>query len=244
MRSRAVVIALLLAATSVLAATQAIARPHEPPPKWRDPNGPPTEPEIWLRRLVGTYHVEGQVHVLSMGDCGELPPDPAQQQNPGPPPPPACQTINGMGDCIGIGAGPGVQCIFNVSWIDLYDISFEGGTVDAQPGAVSYLNPAMALFGIDPVKGAINYLLVDNKGLPEGGPGSNSGYFASFTTRCVNNEVGCLRTIRIEARPDASIVYLRIDIETEASGDPITNIVMSLRRIPSALASTRDGARR
>ncbi|HEY7687928.1 MAG TPA: hypothetical protein VH835_04525, partial [Dongiaceae bacterium] len=96
--------AALLVGAALSGAGPAAARPHEPPLKWRDPNGPPTEPEIWLRRLVGTYRFEGVVHVVPMGDCGELPPDPAQQENPGPPPPPACQTIEGMGDCTGIGA--------------------------------------------------------------------------------------------------------------------------------------------
>lgn len=59
-------------------------------------------------------------------------------------------------------------------------------TGDVVPGAVSYLNPAMALFGLDSRNSAINYLLVDNKGLPEGGLGRNTGNRATFRTRCVN----------------------------------------------------------
>jgi hypothetical protein len=212
----------------------ASARPHELP-KWKDPNGPPVEMEVWLKRLVGRYEFDGLVHVIAQGDCGTLPPDPAESENPPPVPPPACEPVKGRGDCVGIGSGPGVQCIFNIQWRDIYAMDFEEGSASAAPGAAAYLDPSMALFGMDPVRAAISYMLVDKKGLPEGGTGVNTGKRAVFKTPCVNVEVltACHRTLSIEADADANLLYMRVDIRNDISGDPITSITMSMRRVRS-----------
>ena len=53
----------------------------------------------------------------------------------------------------------------------------------------------MLLFGLDPAQSAIHHLMVDNKGLPEGGPGSNTGNRATFKTTCVNAPI-LLSTMR------------------------------------------------
>jgi hypothetical protein len=222
------------ALTILLGAGSAVARPHELP-KWKDPNGPPVEMEVWLRRLVGRYEIEGLVHVIAQGDCGTLPPDPAQSSNPPPVPPPACEPIKGRADCVGIGSSPGVQCIFNIQWRDIYAVDVEGGSVSAAPGAVAYLDPSMALFGMDPIRAAISYMLVDKKGLPEGGTGVNTGKRAVFKTPCVNVEamMACHRTLSIEAGADANLLYMRVDIRNDITGDAITSIAMSMRRVRS-----------
>jgi hypothetical protein len=97
-------------------------------------------------------------------------------------------------------------------------------------GSISYLNPAMALFGLEPGVPSLHYLLVDNKGLPEGGPGVNNGYRARFITRCVNEPVGCRRTITLEAQEEARLLYMTIEIDHEISHERIASLVLSLRR--------------
>jgi hypothetical protein len=229
-----ILVAALLRGAAALACDDAIAQPHAPLPPWTDPAGPPTEMDVWLRRLVGRFQFDGLVHVVSMGDCAPLPPEGSET------PPPfvsACAPVEGVADCIAIGTGPGVQCVLNVRWNDLYDVDFEGGSVTAAPGAVSYLNPSMALFGLDPGQASINYLLVDNKGLPEGGLGSNTGNQAKFETDCVNLDVYCQRIIRIEAKPDARVLYKWIDAESVSTREKLSTITLSMRRIEQAEAA-------
>lgn len=233
---RLVLVPLVLA--TVMPATQGAAiGPRAPPAPWKDPSGPPTEPDVWLKRLVGRFRFEGMIHVPSIGDCGELPPENPEE----PPPPfvPGCQSVTGIGDCVAVGASPGVQCVLNLSWPDLYDVDFEAGSVSSVPGAVAYLDPSMALFGLDPREGAIRYLLVDKKGLPEGGLGKVNGHFATFMTECVNEPVGCVRVMRFEAQPERNIIFMRIDVlrglgqtlTTSSAEEPASSIVLSMRRV-------------
>jgi hypothetical protein len=202
------------------------AQPRSPPPKWRDPSGPPTPMETWLVRLVGRYRVEGVIRSSA-----------------------GVESVKGMVDCVTIGAGPGVQCVLNVAWLDIFLISPPPGNpagVFNVPGGVSFLNPAMALFGIDPGAAGINYLLVDNKGLAEGGLGSSTGNRGTFRAPCVNAPTlfnamrppafGFYRTcetiIRIDARPDAGVLHLLMDFEI--NDDVHTTIELTLRRQPRA----------
>lgn len=213
---------------AMLASNRTVAQPREPPPPWVDPAGPPTAMDVWLRRLVGRYTFDGMIKMNPQAECS----------------PEVCQGVKGKGDCVGVGAGPGVHCVLNLAWRDMYGVDFESGTVSAPPGAISYLNPAMALFGLDPGQSAIHYLLVDNKGLPEGGLGASSGHRATFRTPCVNTPVGCDRVIRIEAKPDATLLYMWIDAETGMGGDknPASTIMLSLRRVPQDQVSAETGA--
>lgn len=246
--------AALLAGVLLLVGDEAVAQPREVP-RWNDPVGPTAARDEWLRRLVGRYRFEGLIHAVSMGpeSCGALPPDPAQSENPPPPPPEYCKPIRGMADCIAIGTGPGVQCVLNVMWDDLHQVVYP--TADAPPpgegypptgvftlpGGVSYLNPAMAMFGLDGDGSSLSYLLVDNKGLPEGGPGSIAGNRATFRTSCVNAATifntmipteqyrSCDRIIRIDAKPDARVLFMSIDVEINE--EVWTRYEMTLRRV-------------
>lgn len=215
----------LLAAGALLGCGDALAQARQPPPPWKDPAGPPVDMDLWLKRLVGRFSFEGMVHVQRAGDC-----DPTGQSNP------PCEPIKGMGDCIAVGNGPGVQCILDVHWLDRYDLQ-DPERRTPWPGAISYLNPAMLLFGLDPGNAAINHLLVNNKGLPEGGLGTNAGNRATFRTSCVNEPGvlgGCERIFRIEARSaDARLLYVWIDVRMESESiDPtVSSIVLSLRRV-------------
>lgn len=213
----------------------------------RAPAVVPVEREVWLRRLVGTYDFDGMVEVVHPDyeehRCGTLPPDPAQSDNPPPPPVPYCASIRGKGDCIQFGAGPGVQCVLGVTWLDIHDVTDEG--VFGLPGGVSYLSPAMVLFGLGPGDTEISYLLADNKGLAEGGPGSVVGNRGTFSTRCVNAPAllrtlkaplvdfrppqDCDRVIRIDAKADSRVLHMSMDILI--NGAMFTRFEMTLRRV-------------
>jgi hypothetical protein len=227
--------AMLIAMTALFGSGPIKAQPRAEHKVSSEAFVPVTEPAAmaeWLKRLAGRYTVDGMVHVVQQGDCGTLPPDPAVESPPAPPEPP-CQPIKGKADCIGIGTGPGVQCILNAMWLDIFNTDFENGTMTDLPGGVSYLDPSMILFGLDPGRAAVNYMLVDSKGLPEGTIGSIVGHKATFATQCVNIGPTCERVFRVEAREDSSLIYLSIDIRDSVTRDPITNIVMTLRRAPA-----------
>jgi hypothetical protein len=247
--SRAMVI-MLLSCADLLACGRASAQPHTDP-KLEDVVTPTAAPDVWLRRLVGRFEFDGMV---SAGPC----PPPAPEDGSAPPAP-LCSGVKGMADCVAVGTGPGVQCVLNVSWQDMFDVNFTDGKVYNLPGGVSYLDPAMLLFGIDPGKVAINDLLVDNKGLPEGGPGYISGNRATFRTTCVNAAAlflemkppepnndqplrywqTCDRTIYIDAKPDAKLLYMSIDIDLNDA--PFTHLVLSLRRVLQYEPGTAQG---
>jgi hypothetical protein len=223
---------ILMAAAAMLCSAAIRAQPRAEPKVSLEAFVPVTEPAAmaeWLKRLAGRYTVDGMVHVVQQGDCGNLPPDPAVETPPAPPEPP-CQPIKGKADCVGVGTGPGVHCILNAMWLDIFNTDFENGTMTDLPGGVSYLDPSMILFGLDPGQAAVNYMLVDSKGLPEGTIGSIVGHKATFTTQCVNIGPTCERVLRVEAREGASLIYLSIDIRDTVAKDPITSIVMTLRR--------------
>lgn len=181
----------------------------------------------WLLRLVDNYRVEG------MGTVPAVEPF----------------SVQGNGDCAPVGAGPGVHCIFNIHWIDQFEIIMdpeEGPPgVHNVPGGVSYLNPSMMLVGIDPFREGLQFLLVDNKGLPEGGTASISGHRATLRAPCVNapklfldlnpdrqfegrSPETCERVTRIDAKPDSTVVH--VDIDIEINREPASRFQMTLRR--------------
>lgn len=200
--------------------------------------------DVWLRRLVGRYRFDGMLHAVALGECAQ----PAADSNLEDLHEPYCRPIKGSGDCVAVGVGPGVQCVLSVMWVDMYRIvsptENAGGGIFSIPGGVSYLDPSMALFGLDPGKSALQYLLVDHKGMPEGDSGFIKGNRATFKTQCVNapalfNEMDisgspiCERIIRIDARPDAKVLHWSMDIVigVEGAKDPYTRFEMTLRRM-------------
>ncbi len=181
----------------------------------------------WLLRLAGQYRVEGLATVLAAPPVG----------------------IRGSGDCAAVGAGSGVHCILNIHWTDQFEIIMdpEQGPpgVYNVPGGVSYLNPAMMLMGMDPRRRGLQFLLVDNKGLPEGGAATIAGNRATLRAPCVNAPSlflamnptrkfagrppqTCERIMRIDARPGSQVVHVAIDIEV--NGERAGEFQMTLRR--------------
>jgi hypothetical protein len=222
----------LLAFLAMFISHEANAQPHPPIPKWEDTAGPGPEPDVWLRRLVGRYRFEGLIQAGPQADgCGPLP-GAAEESMPAE----TCTGVKGMGDCVGIGTGPGVQCVLNVTWIDLWIQS----DTDVKAAAISYLDPAMILIGLDPGNSAFNYMLVNNKGLTEAGLGFISGNRVTFKNKlCATRSLHCVPSMHFEAKPDSDVLYLRIEYEPDdvnaIDDTPFPDggsVVMTLRRVP------------
>jgi hypothetical protein len=190
MKSRVrIFLAALATAVGLLAASGAYAQPHLDPPL-ESVNVPTPEQDVWVRRLVGNYKLDGMV---GSGDCTR---------------PDTCVGISGKMDCIAVGDGPGVQCVFKATWNSEIFTPF--------------LEPAMSLFGLDPGRHAINLMLVNDRGLPTKGFGTVKGHVGKFKTLCGGaNEDGCQVGIIIEAKPDARLNYMWM-------GD---TIVIAMRRV-------------
>jgi hypothetical protein len=164
--------------------------------------------------------------------------------------------VRGVSDCVTIGTGPGVQCVLQVTWKEMREVvapsTTERGGVFNLPGGASNLAPAMAMYGLDPGQAVVRYLQVDSAGLAEGASGSVVGNTATFRTPCANTarilnslrpppirKAGsssppqpprtCDRITRIEARPDAKTLYMRVDFALD--GRPKTTYSLLLRRV-------------
>jgi hypothetical protein len=181
----------------------------------------------WLLRLVDQYRVEG------MGAAPAVEPF----------------AVKGNGDCVPVGRGPGVHCILNIHWIDQFEIIMDPDVgppgVYNVPGGVSYLNPSMMLVGLEPPRDGMQFLLVDNKGLPEGGGATIAGNRATLRSACVNAPKlfldmnpdrkfegrfpdTCERVMRIDAKLDSSVVH--VDIDIEINREPVSRFQLTLRR--------------
>lgn len=176
-RSRIAIV--LFAGMAVIGSVEVTAQPHAPPPAWKDPSGPPTEMHVWLRRLAGRFRYEGTLD----REPGSVP-DPSLPAN--------TAQVEGLGDCVTIGAGPGVHCVINLDWPPPYPRTLEGVSPEAfvDPVFVANLDPAMILFGIDAGASQLAYLQVNQKGLAEPGTGVVVGNIARFEAPCVNTGSG------------------------------------------------------
>lgn len=213
----------------------------------------------WARRLAGHYRVDGSVFMLSRMFEFRAPDGEMREVEFGP----RMISARGAADCVAVGTGAGMQCIFNIGWLDEFETIMdpEQGPVGVfnLPGGVSYLNPSMMLVGLDPPRKGVSFLLVDAKGLPEGGSGSVAGDRLTLTSPCVNAPVlfarmnpaakfndrlpqTCERTMHIEARPDAGL--LQLSIEIDINEELVTQTRLTLRRAEPEDAEQARPARR
>lgn len=96
--------------------------------------------DAWLRRLVGRFRTDAN----------------------------GMTAAKGLLDCVGIGAGPGVQCVFG-----------RGPADQQEPSA-----PTMILYGVDPGDVGIRYLQVNDQSIAEGGLGKLEGDTVTFRGTC------------------------------------------------------------
>jgi hypothetical protein len=184
MKVSVIAVSAVLSCTALSCSGTASAQPRVVDEAGGDPV-PDADMDVWLRRLVGNYKLDGAANSFA---C-----------------PSACSGVKGKVDCIAIGTGPGVQCVLNATWQEYWDMR-------GNPTLVDYLDPSMMLFGVDPGRSAINMLLVNDKGLPEGGFGRIKGNTATFYSPCVNTPV---HDISAQRTPDPSV---DVSSSSEASG--------------------------
>jgi hypothetical protein len=182
----------------------------------RKPEKDPQKIIDWMARLVGEFTFEGEVDLQAKGRPEDLRP------------------VRGSGTCIGFGPAPAVQCEINVRWTPVrYE---DRGKV---LGGVSNLEPAMLLFGFEPDRFGIRYLLVDSAGIAE----SALGYVVSDTlisrSPCVNVPGQCERVAHITADNDLKMVEMQIDLEVDYVPAVRFNFVM--RRVPGSKAVVVSG---
>lgn len=72
------------------------------------------------------------------------------------------QAARGKADCVAIGSGPGVHCVFHVVWGQKQ----QGQGASVRRGS-SFLAPAAFLFGFDPREGLVRTLQLDTSGVAE-----------------------------------------------------------------------------
>lgn len=136
----------------------------------------PAQPDVeaWLRRRVGRFRIEGSWSQLT---------------NPNEP----IAGISGMADCVGVGAGPGIECIV---------------VVDGEARLLTY--------GFDPGDLRIHYMEVNSRGIVEGGSGVLKGNSLVHRTKIANTEVRPYmeRITRTWISPEGEISQ-QIDIELD-----------------------------
>lgn len=173
------------------------------------------ELDAWLRRLVGKFRYEGEIQISAFA-C----------DNRGPCEIPgfncvfsmcfAVRTFQGAGDCMSIGAGPGVHCVINVPWPESIQVP--------HPFTAQLLNlrwrgrllaPAMIQYGMDTDSLGIRYLLVDSKSIAESALGVLRGDTVTFTTAgCVNSGlISCRQIFSIHASRDGKVIQMSLDLE-------------------------------
>lgn len=180
-----------------------------------------TDPELmgeWLFRLAGRYRVEGQI--------------PRGEES---------LSVAGAVDCRSVGGGPGLQCIFNVLWPEIWNVRAFGASAAADGSP--WMNPAMMLMGLDMQEQSVRFMLVDSKGLPQVGTGIIAGERSTLQAKCPNPRaifeqiIGlvngrppttCHRVFRLELPPGERITYMVIELVVNDL--PIGEINMSLYR--------------
>jgi hypothetical protein len=171
---------------------------------------PPTAD--WLRRLPGRYDLAGVIYHIEKADfdgaLDALDGEPAgttQLLNEW------AQPVVGKADCIAFAEAPGLQCVINVSWPDMWNFK----TGRASVGAVSDLTPAMVLAGVNPADESIRFLLVDKRGL--GHPSSLvlKGERAVAKVPCVNlpGVQTCNQKFTLEARATSNLIFVTMSVE-------------------------------
>jgi hypothetical protein len=209
---------------SMPGAVLAVPRMELPPPEPETPQSLEARREdkvaaiaAWLPRIVGRFKYEG---VVEFGSSPRAPPN--------------LVAARGLGDCISLGQGPGVQCVLDVRWVEEWDAM---GTPVV--GGISFLGPAAMLYGIDANAAGVRYLMLDTDGLATDGFARLNGNTLTWTFEGYCPSVPqrkCPQTMKIYAPPDGK--YVQTYIVIGPYDRPLTTVNLHMRRVPRDQAST------
>jgi hypothetical protein len=183
------------------------ASPRDPPPAPKVEAVTTPDTGVWLQRLPGRYIFDGVIHHVEIADY-----DPREDHADGEVAGPSqylnewSQPVQGKGDCIAFAAAPGMQCVINVLWPEMWDAL----TGRASLGAVSDLSPAMVLTGVNPATQAVRFLMVDKRGLAHPGSLVLNGDAATAQLPCVDlpGVLRCEQKFTITAKADAHTIFV------------------------------------
>lgn len=144
----------------------------------------------WIARLVGSFTFEGQVDVRGKGNAGDLRP------------------VQGTAICTGFGPAPAVQCEIRARWP-------EARGDQTIPGGVSHLDPAMILYGFEPNRLGIRYMLVGSRGVSNSDLAQLVGDTLVSRKACADFPGDCQRLMRVTAAPDLKQVQMRIELQVD-----------------------------
>jgi hypothetical protein len=166
------------------------------------------QPLDWLARMVGRFVVDGHVDLTAQGRPQDI------------------LKVEGGAECVGFGVAPGVECELKIRWPER-----TGPNGEKIPGGMPTLNPAVVLYGFEPVKQGIQYIMVDNEGAAEAAVGLHATPdTVQSRSQCRGFPGNCERVVRITAWPDLKLVEMRIDLEVD--GDPALRYQFMLHRVP------------
>jgi hypothetical protein len=175
------------------------------------PGAVTVEPAVWTKRLVGRFSIDGAIHHEETVDFdrnqdypdGEVMANQMRLNEWDLP-------VRGRGDCTDIGGGPGLQCVVNMVWPEVWS-----ATGKAQLGGIPSLTPAMVLAGLTPplMPAEISFLLVDDKGIVHPGSLTVNGDSAGAKPPCVNLSVlQCAQIFKISAKADTDTLFMELRV--------------------------------
>lgn len=182
----------------------------------RKPERNPQKVIDWMARLVGEFTWEGHVDVHARGRPEDI------------------RAVHGSGNCTGFGLAPAVQCDIKARWSTV-----RGEDGEPVMGGVSNLNPAMMLYGFEPDRIGIRYMLVDSNGIADGGLGYVVDNTLISRTPCANVAGNCQRVARITADPDLKVVRMEIVLEIDYERAAYFDFIM--RRVSGSQAVVVSG---
>jgi hypothetical protein len=160
----------------------------------------------WLASIAGKFTFEGHVDLRGRGNTEDLRP------------------VQGSANCIAFGEAPGVKCELTLTW--------PGSPVPDEgliPRAITTLNPGIILYGIDPRRNGIRYMMVGNKGDGEGAVGLLFNNTLIATSPCANDRSSCERRFRVTVEPDIQVIRMQID--THKDHGKVLGLDIQMRRI-------------
>lgn len=201
------------------------------------------ELDAWLRRLVGRFRMDGDVkryaghHAGNKRDgciprAGYITDDSCGYH--------FFRSAHGSGDCVGVGNGPGIHCVFNVPWPRFIHES----PIPRRPPEEKWLgsgtlDPAVLMFGLDPDSLGIRYMLVGSQSIAIEATGVLEGDTLTFKTRCPNeggqyNESNCSSKFWIVASPDGQTITINLEWRNEriAALTRLQSYQFLLKRLP------------
>lgn len=192
-------------------------------------------PWNFMARLVGQFVIDGTVELHAQGRSEEL------------------RKVSGRTECVGFGQAPSVHCELRVRWPET-----AGPNGEAILGGVSTLNPAVVLYGYEPVdpnmvgrrprgrpaplapgmpapttpeEPGISWVVVDNQGVVETAVGQMiSPDTMRSRSKCLAVPGNCERDVRITAAPNLKTVGMNIDLVID--GEKAVSFAFVLHRVP------------